>query len=108
MKQFLSVALFALPFLVAACGGVPGDPGSSTGPSNDPTGQQTAAVKACPYMIPYCPSDCRLVGRCPAQCVCDNGQSTLCGTQHCGANEYCCASTTAGYECLPTGYMCPL
>ena len=102
MKKFVAV-LFALLPLAAACGA---DPGSSTG--DDPAGQNEQAVKVCPYLVPYCPPECKLVGGCPQQCVCDNGASTLCGTQHCGPKQYCCASTTVGYECLDIGYMCPL
>lgn len=95
-KLFLAVAM-AFPFVFACSAQV-----------DEPTQQSDESVKVCPYAVPYCPSSCRLVGGCPQQCVCDNGQSTLCGTQRCGANEYCCNSTTVGYECLPTGYMCPL
>ncbi len=104
MKKLLCAAFLAVPFVFAACGGEPGtEPGTS-----EPSVQKTEETKVCPYLVPYCPTDCKLVGGCPQQCVCDNGQSTLCGTQHCGANQYCCSSTTVGYECLAIGQMCPL
>lgn len=103
MKKLVCAVLLAVPFVFAACGGEPGNE-----PSNEPSAQKTEEARVCPYFVPYCPPECKLVGTCPQQCACNNGQSTLCGTQHCGANEYCCTSTTAGYECLPVGYMCPL
>jgi hypothetical protein len=93
----------SLPLAAAACGAEPG-----TGSTEDPAGQNQEAIKVCPYAIPYCAPECKLVGGCPQQCVCDNGQSTLCGSQHCGKNQYCCDSTTVGYECLAIGAMCPL
>jgi hypothetical protein len=98
VKKALIAAAFAFPFVFACSAQV-----------DEPTTQQSGeAVKVCPYLVPYCPPDCKLVGGCPQQCVCNNGQTTLCGTQHCNKNEYCCTSTTVGEECLPTGYMCPL
>ena len=100
MRSFFAVLLLAVPF-ASACG-------SDVGPTEPPAGHAEQSVKVCPYAVPYCPSDCKLVGACPQQCACNNGQSTLCGTQHCGSGQYCCNSTTAGYECLPIGYMCPL
>ncbi len=101
MKKAFAVVVSLVVPVLAAC---------SSAPVDGPTDNTDQAVKVCPYAIPYCDTSagCKLVGGCPEQCVCDNGTSTLCGTQHCGANQYCCNSTTVGYECLPTGYMCPL
>ena len=104
MKKLFAAAVVCLPLVACA----------SADPSHDPVPEQPAktgeAAKVCPYAVPYCDlTQCKLVGGCPEQCVCDNGASTQCGPSlHCGANQYCCDSTTAGYECLPIGYMCPL
>jgi hypothetical protein len=99
VKKILIAAAFGLPFAFACSAQV-----------DEPTQQSDQSVKVCPYLVPYCPSDsgCKLVGGCPQQCVCNGGQTTLCGTQHCNKNEYCCTSTTVGDECLAIGTMCPL
>ncbi len=98
MKKIAAVVLFAVPFAFACSAQV-----------DEPTKSTDEGVKVCPYLVPACTDPgCKLVGGCPQQCVCDNGASTQCGTQHCGANQYCCSSTTVGYECLNVGYMCPL
>lgn len=105
MKKVLAALILAFP-LAAACAA---DPSTSQDPTekSDKTEQ---ATHVCPYLVPFCDTSagCKLVGGCPQQCVCDNGKTIQCGTQHCGPNEYCCNSTTAGNECLPVGYMCPL
>ena len=97
MKKVVLAFVVAFPFVFACSAQVDG-----------PTGQSDDNVKVCPYLVPACDPGCKLVGGCPQQCVCDNGASTQCGTQHCGKNEYCCSSTTVGYECLGVGQMCPL
>jgi hypothetical protein len=97
-KKALAAVVIVLPIL-AACG-------SDATVADPPVDKTDEGLKVCPYAIPYCAPDCKLVGGCPQQCVC--GNTTKCGNKPCGKNEYCCNSTTVGYECLPTGYMCPL
>ncbi len=99
MKKIFAAAVLAAVPCVFAC----------SAQVDPPTQQSDEAVKVCPYLVPACDTtNCRLVGGCPQQCVCDNGAWTQCGTQRCGPNDYCCDSSTVGYECLPIGSMCPL
>jgi len=69
---------------------------AAAGCSTAPVAPASADLRVCPYLVPYCPPTCTLVGNCPQQCQCPNGSGghvTLCGASHCGGGDVCCPGT---------------
>lgn len=107
MTMKILLALGGASLLLAGCGSQPITPGTSSD------------LRACIYLVPYCPPTCNLVGHCPQQCQCPNGSGghvTLCGAMHCTGAQTCCppviqsivdGGNVGSYMCMD-GTTCPL
>jgi hypothetical protein len=95
MNRF--IAIFALSLVGVGCGGEP--------PTE--TGEATAEVKACPYLVPLCPDGCKLEGHCPKTCHCPEGW-TACGNSYCDPKQTCCVGMPFIEPTCWGGNICPI
>jgi hypothetical protein len=91
-------AILALPVLLIGCGGPEPDASVTT---------DEEAQKACPLFIPYCPQECKLVGKCPPKCECPKNH-TLCGQNVCNPQQTCCSGMPFQTPTCIDGTICPI
>lgn len=78
-------------------------------PANEEaSGSIRQEVKACPFLIPYCPPDCKLEGHCPQKCECPPGHKATCGTNHCAPQQTCCSGQPFPTPTCIDGTICPI
>lgn len=79
---------------------------------DEAAGSVSQEVKACPFLVPFCPDECHLDNACPPRCHCPPA-FTACGATFCTPNEHCCCPGAChedgvGNFCAPLNQQCPI
>jgi len=81
------------------------------GGPESPTADTSDELKACPYLVPYCPESCNLVGHCPQKCACPKGWSECSDgttTTMCNPHQTCCVGQPFQTPTCIDGSICPI
>ncbi len=92
------VGILVLSFVGVGCGGAP----------PEQTGETEEAARVCPFLVPFCPAECKLVGGCPQRCHCPQG-FIQCGDNNvCNPQQTCCVGQPFPVPTCIDGTICPI